>query len=161
MAHYKADVWLGSNSGMQTVEVNSSSFSGVIEQICSIYNVTSTQIRNVREVSPNAIQDAASDDSAGAFGGLVLLGLGVFVWLFVSYAPYLLMGTFGWGSAWALTKLSGRTTVELLEKKNQRLYQSIFIASLFFGGLGMVWGDKIHQHYSENSTEEPAAKIAK
>jgi hypothetical protein len=156
MARYKADVWLVSNSGMQTVEVNSSSFSGVIEQICNIYNVSSTQIRNVREVSSNRNQDAASDDSAGAFGGLVLIGLGVFVWLFVSYTPYLLMGTFGWGSAWALTKLSGKTTDELLEKKNQKLYQSIFIASLFFGGLGMVWGNRIHQHYSENSTIEPS-----
>jgi len=161
MARYKADVWLGSNSGMQTVEVNSSSFSGVIEQICSIYHVSSNQIRNVREVNSNRNQGVASDDSAGAFGGLVLVGLGVFVWLFVSYAPYLLMGTFGWGSAWALTKLAGKTTDELLEKKNQKLYQSIFIASLFFGGLGMVWGDKIHQHYSENSTVEPAARIAK
>jgi hypothetical protein len=161
MARYKADVWLVSNSGMQTVEVNSSSFSGVIEQICNIYNVSSTQIRNVREVSSNRNQDAASDDSAGAFGGLVLIGLGVFVWLFVSYTPYLLMGTFGWGSAWALTKLSGKTTDELLEKKNQKLYQSIFIASLFFGGLDMVWGDRIHQHYSENSTIEPSPKIAK
>jgi hypothetical protein len=161
MAHYKADVWLGSNSGMQTVEVNSSSFSGAIEQICNIYNVSSSQTRNVCEVSPNRNQDAASGDSAGAFAGLLLIGLGVFVWLFVTYAPYLLLGTFGWGSAWALTKLSGKNTDELLEKKNQKLYQSIFIASLFFGGLGMVWGDKIHQHYSENSTVEPAAKIAK
>jgi hypothetical protein len=161
MARYKADVWLVSNSGMQTVEVNSSGFSGVIEQICNIYNVSSTQIRNVREVSSNRNQDAASDDSAGALGGLVLIGLGVFVWLFVSYTPYLLMGTFGWGSAWALTKLSGKSTDELLEKKNQKLYQSIFIASLFFGGLDMVWGDRIHQHYSENSTIEPSPKIAK
>jgi hypothetical protein len=161
MAHYKADVWLGSNSGMQTVEVNSSSFTGVIEQICSIYNVTSNQIRNVREVSSNRNQGVAGDDSAGAYGGLVLVGLGVFVWLFVSYTPYLLMGTFGWGSAWAFTKLAGKTTNELLEKKNRRLYQSIFIASLFCGGLGMVWGDRIHQHYSDSSTVEPAAKIAK
>jgi len=92
----------------------------------------------MREDSPNRNQDAASDDSAGAFGGLVLIGLGVFVWLFVSYAPYILMGTFGWGSAWGLTKLAGLTTDELLEKKNQRLYHSIVIASLFCGGLGMV-----------------------
>ena len=161
MARYKADVWLGSNSGMQTVEVNSSSYTGVIEQFCSIYNVSSTQIRNVCEVSSNRSQGLASDDSWGAYGGLILIGLGFFVWLFISYTPYLLMGTFGWGSAWSLTKLSGKTTEELLEKKNQKLYQSIFIASLFFGGLGMVLGDKIHQHYSENSTVEPAARIAK
>jgi hypothetical protein len=161
MARYKADVWLGSNSGIQTVEVNSSSFSGVIEQICNIYNVSSNQIRNVREVGSNRNQGVASDDSAGAFGGLVLIGLGVFVWLFISYAPYLLMGTFGWGSAWGLTKLAGLTTDELLEKKNRRLYHSIVIVSLFCGGLGMVWGDRIHQHYSENSIVEPAPKTAK
>ncbi len=125
------------------------------------YNVSYTKIRNIREVSSNQNQDVARDDFAGAYGGLVLIGLGVFVWLFVSYTPYILMATFGWGSAWALTKLSGKTTDDLLEKKNQRLYQLIFIASLFCGGLGMVWGDKIHQHYSENSTVEPSPKIAK
>jgi hypothetical protein len=154
MAHYKADVWLGSNSGMQTVEVNSSSYSGVVEQICNIYNVSSDKIRNIREVSNTTNNNTYSDDSGGT---LTLIGLCIFVWLFISYTPGLLMGTFGWGSAWGLTKLAGKTTDELLDKKNRKLYHLIVILSLFCGGVGMVWGDKIQHDYFTN----PPEKVAK
>lgn len=151
MAHYKADVWLGSNSGLQTVEVNSSSYNGVSEQICNIYHVTPDKIRNIREVRQNT-QCTAVDSSDGT---MALIGLGVFIWLFVFFTPYFLSVLFGTGSAWILTKLSSKTTKEILEPKNGKLYSSILFLSLFCGGFGLVLGDKIQNDYfSDSKTEQ-------
>ena len=151
MAHYKADVWLGSNSGLQTVEVNSSNYNGVSEQICNIYHVTPDKIRNIREVRQE-IQYSVSD---GPDGTIVLIGLGVFIWLFVFFTPYFLSVLFGTGSAWILTKFSSKTTKEILEPKNGRMYSSILFLSLFCGGFGLVLGDKIqHDCFSDSKTEQ-------
>ncbi len=152
MAHYKADVWLGSNSGMQTVEINSSSYNGVAEQICNIYHVTPDKIRNIREVSTQSIESQFTD--GGPDGTMSLIGLGIFVWLFVFYAPYFLTFLFGSGGAWIATKLTTKTTKELLQPKNGRVYSIVLIIALFCGGFGLFVGDKIQRDYFIDSKVE-------
>ena len=144
MAHYKADVFLGSNSGIQTVEINSSSYSGVTEQICNIYKVSPNQIRNIREVSNSDDSNSYGGESSGE---LTIIGLVLFVCLFVNFTPYVLCSTFGVGSAWFITKLTTGSTKKLLEPKNGNLYSLVLIASLICGGIGIVWGDHIQNTY--------------
>lgn len=143
MAHYKADVWLGSNSGFQTIEINSSSFSGVSEQICNLYNVRPENIRNIRESRSESIGSFDDDGS----GTLLMIGaIGLFL-LFAFFTPYVLMGIFGTGSAWLATKISGKTIKELNTPENSRLYSLILIASLSSGCFGFILGDKIQKDY--------------
>jgi Fe2+ transport system protein B len=151
MAHYKADVWLGSNSGMQTVEINSSSYNGVTEQICNIYHVSPDKIRNIREVSTQSIQSSFTD---GPDGTMTLIGLGFFIWLFVFYTPYFLTFLFGSSGAWIATKLTTKTSKELLKPENDRAYSVVLIVSLFCGGFGLVVGDKIQRDYFNESKVE-------
>lgn len=70
MAHYKAEVFLGSNSGYQTIEVNASSINGVTEQIQRLYNVPPEYIRNVREVSNYT---SSSENLDYSYGGILVL----------------------------------------------------------------------------------------
>ena len=153
MAHYKADVWLGSNSGMQTVEINSSSYNGVSEQICNIYNVTPDKIRNIREVSSQSIQSPITD---GPDGTLTLIGLGISIWLFVFYTPYFLTFLFGYSGARIATKLTSKTSKELLKPENGREYSIVLIVALFCGGFGLILGDKIQRGYfNDSNVEQP------
>jgi hypothetical protein len=151
MAQYKADVWLGSNSGLQTVEINSSSYNGVTEQICNIYHVTPDKIRNIREVSSQSIQSPIADGPSGPF---TLIGLGIFIWLFVFYTPYFLTFLFGISSARFATKILTKTSKELLSLKNSREYSIVLIVALLCGGFGLLVGDKIQQEYFNDSKVE-------
>ena len=144
MAHYKADVWLGSNSGLQTVEINSSSYNGVTEQICNIYHVSPDKIRNIREVSSQSTQSLITDSPDET---LTLIGLGIFIWLFVFYTPYFLSFLFGSGGSWITTKLTSKTSKELLQPGNGRSYSIVLIVALFCGGFGLIVGDKIQREY--------------
>ena len=143
MALYKADVFLGSNSGYQTVEVHSSSYNGVSEQICNIYNVNPNNIRNIRQSSKSQITEY-SDDAGGT---LTLIGLGIFVCLFALYTPYILMLTFGAGSGWLATKITGKTTNELFDDTKSKAIPFVLVVSILSGGAGIVVGKQIQQRY--------------
>lgn len=142
MAHYKADVWLGTNSGFQTVEINSSSFNGVSEQICNIYHVKPEDIRNIRESRFESI--VYSDDGSGT---LAMIGVIALFLLFAFFTPYVLMGAFGTGSAWLATKISGKPLNELNKPENSRVYSIILFIALSSGCFGFILGDKIQKDY--------------
>ena len=142
MAHYKADVWLGSNSGLQSVEVNSNTFAGAQDQICTIYNVDKTQIRNLRQTATESQIQSFEPD-----GTVSLVALILFIWAFASFTPYVLMTTFGCGSGWLMTKITAGSTEKLLEKGNRKKYHATLIVALFFGGFGLVLGDHIKNEY--------------
>jgi hypothetical protein len=146
MAHYKADVWLGSNSGLQNVEVNSNTFAGAQEQICTIYNVDKTQIRNLRQTANDTQTQSFEPD-----GTVSLVALVIFVWAFVSFTPYMLMASFGCGSGWLMAKITAGSTEKLLEKDNRKKYYATLIVALFFGGSGLVLGDHIKNEYFSNT----------
>ncbi len=91
MATWTGECYLGSDSGFQTVEVQSNTHHGAKQQMERIYGAT--QIRNVREVG---------DNEGGGFD----LGGGPIVWfggiiLFIVALPYLIpiivFGLIGWG----------------------------------------------------------------
>jgi hypothetical protein len=134
MALYRADVWLGSNSGFQTVEINSSSINGVTEQIKSIYQVKPENIRNIRKVDA---EDNSDSESFVGFGILVL-----FV-IFALYPTIVLTILFGAGGAWMSTKLSGKSFSSICTKENKKIYNTVLIVSLLCGGLGFYIGNNI------------------
>jgi hypothetical protein len=81
MATWRAECWLGSNSGRQTLEVQASTSSGAKEQLERVYGAQS--ITNLRKVSSN---NTSSSISSGDSEGLVwLLGIGFVLYLFVTY----------------------------------------------------------------------------
>jgi hypothetical protein len=137
MAHYKADVWLGSNSGFQTIEVNSSSFNGVTEQIVRLYGVKPEQVRNIRQVS-NATQ---SQESSEGIGGIAVAFI---LLIFIFFPAYTLSFFFGGAGAWLTVKLSGKTFDEI-DSSHKKLYSLLIIISVLFGGVGFYIGDQIQK----------------
>ena len=144
MAHYRADVWLGSNSGLQSVEVNSNTFAGAQEQICTIYKVNKNQIRNLRETNDRFNFVETEDDANGTLG---LVAFCILFWAFVSFTPYFLMTAFGAGSGWIMTKITSGSTDKILEPKNIKKYWATLIVALLCGGFGLVLGDHLKADY--------------
>lgn len=149
MAHYKADVWLGSNSGLQSVDVNSNTFAGAQEIICTIYNVNKNQIRNLRETNDHFNFSETEEDANGTLG---LVEFCVLIWVLVSFTPYFLMTTFGVGSGWLMTKITAGSTDKLLEPQNIKKYWATLIVALLCGGFGLVLGDHVKtEYFNDNS----------
>ena len=82
MATWKADVFVNSQVGRITTEVEAATFSGAKEQIYAKHG-DAQQITNLRQVNSNS---GGSSFSSGDSGGLLLLaGIGVVLYLLVSY----------------------------------------------------------------------------
>jgi hypothetical protein len=80
VATYRAKCWLGSASGYQELEVQSSTSNGAIEQFKRIYGAE--QIINLRQVKSGG----SSSSSDGDVGGYLILGAILFgIWLIVEY----------------------------------------------------------------------------
>jgi hypothetical protein len=142
MAKYKADVWLGVNSGIQTVEVHSSSLSGVTDQICSVYHVDPKDIRNVRTVSENEeFYTEGPEISSTAFG------FGIAILLFAIFPAYFLMIVLGGTGTWVALKVNKTTITKAVNSKNDRVFAFIVAAALFSGSFGYVVGNKIDKDY--------------
>jgi hypothetical protein len=79
MATWRAECWLGSSAGRQTLEVQASTSVGAKEQLQRVYGAE--QITNLREV-----RSEGSSFSAGDSEGLVwLAGIGFVLYLLVTY----------------------------------------------------------------------------
>ena len=79
MATWRAQCWLGSESGYQNLEVQSNTYQGAEQQLRRIYGAE--QIINLREV-----RSGGSSSSIADIGGMLMLGAVLFViWLFVEY----------------------------------------------------------------------------
>ena len=82
MATWKADVFVNSQVGRITTEVEAATFSGAKEQIYAKHGDVQ-QITNLRQVNSNS---GGSSFSSGDSGGLLLIaGIGVILYLLVSY----------------------------------------------------------------------------
>ena len=95
MATYRAKCWLGSSSGYQELEVQSSTPYGAKEQFERIYGAE--QIINLREVRSGG----SSSSSSGDVGGYVwLFGILFCIWVVVEYwwivAPIAAIVLIGW-----------------------------------------------------------------
>jgi len=79
MATWRAQCWLGSESGYQNLEVQSNTFQGAEQQLRRIYGAE--QIINLREV-----RSGGSSSSDTNLGGMLMLGAVLFgIWLIVEY----------------------------------------------------------------------------
>mgnify|MGYP000890879001 CR=1 FL=1 len=79
MATWRAQCWLGSESGYQNLEVQSNTFQGAEQQLRRIYGAE--QIINLREV-----RSGESSSSDTDLGGMLMLGAVLFgIWLIVEY----------------------------------------------------------------------------
>jgi len=79
MATWRAQCWLGSESGYQNLEVQSNTFQGAEQQLRRIYGAE--QIINLREV-----RSGRSSSSDTNLGGMLMLGAVLFgIWLIVEY----------------------------------------------------------------------------
>ena len=121
MALYKADVWLGSNSGRQTVSVSASTPTGAMEQIRTIYQVSDTAICNLREAPRERANGGANDvGEASLWGGAVLVALLAVAWLVNSFTPQLFGAVGGSATWWFLCRLQGKRFDDLLLPPNRR-----------------------------------------
>jgi len=163
MALYKADVWLGSNSGRQTVSVSASSPRGAIEQICTIYHVRDTAIWNLREAPRERASGGDSDDAeATLWGGAALVALLAVVWVVASFTPQVFGLVGGSATWWLLTRLQGKSMDDLIRPTSRRA----LIASLLTFGLTIAAGTSAallgrqvqREHFTEvQPTAQPAA----
>ncbi len=80
MATWRAECWLGSSAGRQTLEVEASTSNGAKQQFERVYGAQ--QITNLREVRSGSSPTFNSENSAGL---VWLLGIGFFLYLFVTY----------------------------------------------------------------------------
>lgn len=171
MANYKADVWLGSNSGRQTVSVSASTLTGAKEQICTIYHVLDTAIWNLREVprelscnAGNAGSAGSDDGDASLWGGVALVGLLLVVWVVATFTPVI----FGVGAAgaawWLLCRLQGLSTDALLGPGQRRALLRTLAVTILAGSLGflagkhvqqVVWGDVLPAAEQSRPVERP------
>ena len=82
MATWKADVFVNSQVGRITTEVEAATFSGAQQQIYAKHGDVQ-QITNLRQVNSNS---GGSSFSSGDSGGLLLLaGIGFVLYLLVTY----------------------------------------------------------------------------
>ena len=150
MATWRAKCWLGSSSGYQELEVQSSTPYGAKEQFQRIYGAE--QIINLREVRGDSNSSGSSLDFGGTVG---LIGLVASGWAFVSFTPWILMGLGGATGTWIGQKVTGQTIEEYNEcddgSGNKRAAVVIALA-LILGGIGFVKGDEL-----KKSFDAPAA----
>jgi hypothetical protein len=95
MATYRAKCWLGSSSGYQELEVQSSTSYGAKEQFERIYGAE--QIINLREVKSGG----SSSSDLGDAGGYLMLAAVLFgIWIVVQYwwivTPIAAIALFAW-----------------------------------------------------------------
>lgn len=164
MALYKADVWLGSNSGRQTVSVSASSPRGAIEQICTIHHVRESAIWSLREAPRERASGADGDDTEGTlWGGAALVALLLVAWVVASFTPQVFGLAGGSASWWLLTRLQGKRMDDLIRPASRQA----LIASLLTFGLTIAAGTSAalmgrqvqREHFSDGqSTAQPAAQ---
>ena len=163
MATWKADVFVNSNVGRISTEVQASTFQGAKEQIYAKHGDVQ-QIVNLRQVSRNS-SSSSGDSSSGSVGGTVaLIGLIGAVWLAMSFTPWILMGLGGAAGTW----IGEKVTRQSLEEYNERGDDSghskaaiVLALALVLGGLGFVKGTEFQKEWNTPDTPaqvQPASK---
>lgn len=125
---WDADVFLGSDSGRQTITVSSSTPFGAKRQIKQIYDVSDSDIWNLRRSSES------SDSSSESSVGLILI-LGSFL-AFMLWTPWIL-------------SLAGGALGSYFSSRFQLKVAFSLALVLSLGGLGFYSGQQIQSHYSD------------
>ena len=151
MATWRADVFVNSQVGRITTEVEASTFGGAKQQIYAKHGDVQ-QITNLRQVSNRSSNSSGSD--FGDVGGTVgLIGLAVAAWAFVSFTPWILMGIGGAAGTWIGEKVTGQSIEEYTDNGDTgHTKAAITIAlALILGGVGFVKGDEMKKGFDAPS----------
>jgi hypothetical protein len=157
MATWKGKCWLGSSSGYQELEVQSSTLYGAKEQFKRIYGAE--QVYDIREVRGESNSSGSSVDFVGTVGLIGLVALG---WAFVSFTPWILMGLGGAFGTWVGEQVTGQSIEEYNERDdglgNKRAAVVVALA-LILGGIGFVKGDEIKKGFDAPNAPAEVKKI--
>ena len=152
MATWKAECWLGSKAGLQTLEVQANTLNGAKEQLERVYGAE--QISNLREVRNKP--STSSGSSEGSFEGTVgLLGLVAAACIFYAFAPWILMLLGGAIGAWGGEKITGQSIEEYGERKDDLGHGKaaiVLAAAVLLGGFGFFQGDALKRGFDTPNT---------
>jgi hypothetical protein len=164
MATWKADVFVNSQVGRITTEVQASTFSGAKEQIYAKHGNVQ-QITNLHQVSNNSSSSSSGSDSSSVGGTVALIGLIAVGWVFVSFTPWILMGLGGAAGTWIGEKVTGQSIEDYNERDDDFGHGKVGIVlalALVLGGLGFVKGDELKKGFDAPSDTpaqvQPASK---
>jgi len=152
MATWKADVFVNSQVGRITTEVEASTFQGAQQQIYAKHGNVQ-QIVNLRQVSNS--NSSASSGSFDGGGTVALLGLIAAGWAFVSFTPWILMGLGGVFGTWIGQLATGQTVEEYADNDSDTGHTKAAITlalALILGGVGFVKGTDIKKGFDAPPT---------
>lgn len=150
MATWKADVFVNSQVGRITTEVESSTFQGAQQQIYAKHGDVQ-QITNLRQVKNS------SSSSSDIGGTAALIGLVAVGWAFVSFTPWILMGVGGVFGTWIGQLATGQTVEEYAESNSDTGHTKAAITlalALLLGGIGFVQGNEIKKGFDAPDTPQ-------
>lgn len=159
MATWRAEVFVNSQVGRITTEVQAATPSGAKEQIYAKHGNVQ-QIWNLRQVNNSS---SSSDSSDGSVGGTVaLIGLFAVLWAIFTLTPFILMGVGGAMGTWLGQVLTGQTLEEYSNTEDEggdgKAIFTVLLA-LIMGGVGFVQGVNIQKGF--NSSDTPQVQQAK
>jgi len=149
MATWRADVFVNSNVGRISTEVQASTFQGAKEQIYAKHGDVQ-QIVNLRQVSRNSSSTSGDSNSSSVGGTVALIGLIAAGWAFMSFTPWVLMGLGGAFGTWVGEKVTRQSLEEYNERGDDSGHSKAAIVlalALVLGGLGFVKGDQIKKGF--------------
>jgi hypothetical protein len=152
MATWKADVFVNSQVGRITTEVQASTFGGAQQQIYAKHGDVQ-QITNLREV--RSVNSSSSSSSSDIGGTVALVGLIAAGWAFVSFTPWILMGLGGALGTWVGQLTTGQTVEEYADSNSDTGHTKAAITlalALILGGIGFVKGTDIKKGFDVPST---------
>lgn len=156
MATWKADVFVDSQVGRITTVVEASSYEGARQQIRAKHGNVQ-QINNLRQVSRGSVSTTNNGDLSGTMG---LVSLGLLVWFFISFTPWILMVLGGCLGGWVGTKITGQTPEEYSERTDDKGHGKAAITlalALIIGGVGFVQGHEIQKNFQDTTTHSQSS----
>lgn len=157
MTTWKADVFVNSQVGKISTEVEAATFSGAKEQIYAKHGDVQ-QIYNLRQVSSES--SGFSSSSGSGTGSIALVGLVAAGWAFITFTPWILMFGGGITSTWIIQKLLRTDLESASDSGNNGAVALILGTAILFGGVGFVQGESIRKSF-ETPQEVPTTQIQK
>lgn len=157
MATWKADVFVNSQVGRISTEVEASTFSGAKQQIYAKHGDVQ-QITNLHQVTGSSGSSGGSDIG----GSVALIGLVAAGWSFVSLTPWILMGLGGAFGTWIGQLATGQTIEEYSDRDDDSGHTKAAITlalAIILGGFGFVQGQSIKKQFDSPNTPTQTQQI--
>lgn len=155
MATWRAEVFVNSQVGRITTEVEAATISGAKQQIYARHGDVQ-QIVNLHEVRNNSF--GSGDSSSSSSGGVWLVGLFAAAAVFLYFTPWILMLVGGAGGTWIMQKSFGKSIEEACDEEDTKAVAWILAVAILLGGSGFVYGSSLNkdlmQKYGSSTTEQ-------